>query len=87
MPCVDAIFMLMAAVSLNLLWLALPLLLAFSAGLAGVLVLIGILVVRAKGFAASRWGESRFFRTLPILSAALVTLLGLGLCYHSVHGG
>jgi ABC-type nickel/cobalt efflux system permease component RcnA len=86
-PCWDAIFMLISAVSLNLLWLALPLLLAFSAGLASVLVLVGILVVRAKGFAGSRWGESRFFQALPIVSAALVTVLGLGLCYHALHLG
>ena len=36
--------------------LALPLLLAFSAGLGGVLVAIGVAVVRLKGFAESRWG-------------------------------
>jgi ABC-type nickel/cobalt efflux system permease component RcnA len=84
-PCWDAILMLLVAVSTNLLALALPMLLAFSAGLAGVLVMIGILVVRVKGFAGSRWGESRIFRALPVLSAALVTGLGLWLCYDSVH--
>jgi len=41
------------------LWLALPLVLSFSAGLAGVLVHIGILVVNARNFATSRWGEGR----------------------------
>jgi len=76
--------MLFLAVGMNLLWFAVPLLLAFSAGLAGVLVLIGILVVKAKGFAGSHWGESRFFRALPIISAALVTGIGLWLCYDSV---
>jgi ABC-type nickel/cobalt efflux system permease component RcnA len=84
-PCWDAILMLLVAVSTNLLWLALPMLLAFSAGLAGVLIAIGILVVRVKGFAGSRWGQSRLFRALPILSALLVTALGLWLCYGSVH--
>jgi ABC-type nickel/cobalt efflux system permease component RcnA len=63
------------------------LLLAFSAGLAGVLVLIGVLVVKAKGLAGARWDRSRVFRALPIVSAALVTCLGLWLCYDSVHGG
>jgi ABC-type nickel/cobalt efflux system permease component RcnA len=87
-PCWDAIAMLFLAVGMNLLWLAFPLLLAFSAGLAGVLVLIGILVVKAKGFADSHWGESRLMRSLPIISAAVVTLMGLWLCYDSVrpHG-
>jgi ABC-type nickel/cobalt efflux system permease component RcnA len=86
-PCWGAIFLLLAAVILNRLWLALPVLLAFSAGLAGVLVLIGILVVRVKGFAGSRLGEGRLFQILPIISAVVITLLGLGLCIHAAHGG
>jgi len=84
-PCWDAILMLIVAVSTNLLWLALPMLLAFSAGLAGVLILIGVVVVRAKSLAGSRWGDSRLFRSFPVISAALVTCIGLWLCYDSVH--
>ncbi len=84
-PCWDAIFMVVYAIAAHIVWLALPLLLAFSAGLAGVLVVIGVLVVKARGFAGSRWGESRLFRALPIISAAMVTLLGLWLCYDSIH--
>jgi ABC-type nickel/cobalt efflux system permease component RcnA len=84
-PCYDAIIMLIFAVTARRVWLALPLLLAFSAGLAGVLIVIGILVVQVKGFAASRWGLSRWFRSLPLISAILVIILGLILCYRSVH--
>jgi nickel/cobalt exporter len=84
-PCWDAIAMLGFAVSAHRVWLALPLLLAFSAGLAGVLIVIGVLVVYAKGFASSHWGESRLFRALPVLSAAMVITLSLWLCYESVH--
>ena len=83
-PCYDAIIMLIFAVSARRLWLALPLLLAFSAGLAGVLIVIGILVVQVKGFATARLG-SRWFKSLPLVSAILVILLGLFLCYRSVH--
>jgi ABC-type nickel/cobalt efflux system permease component RcnA len=60
-------------------------LLAFSAGLAGVLVLLGILVVKARNFAGSHWGEGRLVRSLPIVSAVLVTAMGLWLCYDAVH--
>jgi ABC-type nickel/cobalt efflux system permease component RcnA len=84
-PCWDAVILLLAAVAMNLLWLALPLLLAFSAGLAGVLILIGILVVKARGLAGARWGENRLFRMLPLLSALVIIGLGLWLCYDRVH--
>ncbi len=83
-PCWDAIAMLVMAVGMNLFWLALPMLIAFSAGLAGVLVLIGILVVKFRGFAGSRWGEGRLVRMLPIISAVLVTGMGIWLCYEAV---
>jgi ABC-type nickel/cobalt efflux system permease component RcnA len=85
-PCWDAIVMLFLAIAANLLWLALPLLLAFSAGLAGVLVLIGIAVVTVKQFAQSRWGENRLIKALPVVSACIVIGLGLWLCCESVHG-
>lgn len=84
-PCWDAIAMLGFAVSAHRLWLALPLLLAFSAGLAAVLIVIGIAVVYLKDFAGSRWGTGRLVRALPVVSAVLVTVLGLWLCYDSIH--
>jgi nickel/cobalt exporter len=87
LPCTDAILILGLAVGAGKLWLALPMLLSFSAGLAGVLVLIGILVVQARNFASSKFGDGRLMRSLPIVSAVLVTLVGLWLCYESVHGG
>jgi ABC-type nickel/cobalt efflux system permease component RcnA len=60
--------------------------LAFSAGLAAVLVLIGIIVVQVPRFAQSRLGYGKIVRALPILSAVVVTLMGLWLCYEGVHG-
>jgi nickel/cobalt exporter len=86
-PCTDAIVMLIVAIGKGYLDRALPLLLAFSAGLAGVLVAIGMLVVTSKRFAGSRFGESRLFRALPIISAALILCIGLWLCYDALHGG
>jgi nickel/cobalt exporter len=85
-PCWDAIIMLLVAVSLGLLWLALPMLLAFSAGLAAVLVGIGIAVVSAKGLAQKRWGATRLLQALPVVSACVVIALGMWLLYDSVHG-
>jgi ABC-type nickel/cobalt efflux system permease component RcnA len=84
-PCWDAIAMLVLAVSLNLLWLAVPLLIAFSAGLAAVLVVIGVVVVQVKRPLGSHPGADRLLRGLPLASALVITGMGLWLCYDSLH--
>jgi ABC-type nickel/cobalt efflux system permease component RcnA len=88
-PCWDAIILLCLAISAQRLWLGVPLLLAFSAGLAGVLVALGIGVVWARDWAIARWGDGpsvrKLVRLLPLLSAAVITVLGLWLCYDSLH--
>jgi ABC-type nickel/cobalt efflux system permease component RcnA len=87
-PCWDAIAMLGFAIAAQRLWLGLPLLLAFSAGLAGVLVLIGVAVVYAQGrIGGTRWADSRFWRVLPVVSAAVLVVLGLWLCRDSLTPG
>jgi ABC-type nickel/cobalt efflux system permease component RcnA len=86
-PCWDAIAMLGFAIAAQRLWLALPLLLAFSAGLAGVLVLIGIAVVCARSRVSSRWSESWVWRLLPLASAAVLLVMGLWLCRDSLAPG
>jgi ABC-type nickel/cobalt efflux system permease component RcnA len=87
-PCWDAIAMLLLAISAQRLWLAVPLLLSFSAGLAGVLVLLGIAVVRAGEATRARFGEGerfqKFVRALPIASAAVIAALGLFLSFAAV---
>lgn len=85
-PCWDAVALLCYAVAMGLLTLALPMILAFSAGLALVLVVIGIAVVSSKKFAQSHWGANRLVRMLPIVSACAVIAIGIWLCYDSVHG-
>jgi ABC-type nickel/cobalt efflux system permease component RcnA len=86
-PCGEAIVIVVLGLRSQRAWLALPLVLAFSAGLATVLVAIGIAVVSVKGFASSHFGESRLVRALPVVSAVCVTALGLWMCYDSVHAG
>lgn len=85
-PCWDAIALLAWSIAAHQVQLGLPLLLAFSAGLAGVLVLVGVMVVKLKGFGSSKLGEGRLVKALPILSAIAVTLLGAWLCLDSVTG-
>jgi ABC-type nickel/cobalt efflux system permease component RcnA len=87
-PCWDALLLLMLAASSQRLWLALPLLLAFSTGLASVLVVLGVGVVHVRKFASARWGKLERFqglvRTLPLVSAAIITALGLWMCFSTM---
>lgn len=85
-PCVDAIILFVWTVGTSRFWLVLPAILAFSAGLAVVLVVIGVLVVQAPRFAESRFGRGRWLRALPIASAIVVTLMGIWLCFEAVRG-
>ncbi len=79
-PCWDAVLLLVAAAAIGRLDWALPLLVAFSLGLATVLVLVGVSVVYAMRLGQRRFRESRSFHLLPTLSALLLVGLGLWLC-------
>ncbi len=75
-PCWDAVLLLLVAITAGKLAAAVPLLVAFSAGLASVLVALGVAVVYAHRAGGKTFGERRWFRMLPVASAVL--LLGLG---------
>jgi nickel/cobalt transporter (NicO) family protein len=79
-PCPEALGIMLVAVGLNRILLGLGLVVAFSFGLALVLIIIGILLVRAR-FLLDRFGagEGRWQSLLPLASAMMVTLLGLGI--------
>lgn len=86
-PCWDAILIPAVCVAARRPELAWPLVLAFSAGLAGVLVALGIAVVRAREMAGGLLESGRaraVTRLLPIGSAAVIVVLGLWLCWESV---
>ena len=75
-PCGDAVLLLLVAANRGQLAAALPMLVAFSLGLAVVLVMLGVGVVVA-GRAAGRWSGGRWVRLLPVVSAAVLVALGL----------
>jgi nickel/cobalt transporter (NicO) family protein len=86
-PCPDAIVVLLAAVSLNKLALGLGLIVAFSVGLAAVLIGIGILMVTAGAW-MQRWtGEGRLLRALPAISGAVILILGFVIAIQSLIAG
>jgi ABC-type nickel/cobalt efflux system permease component RcnA len=83
-PCPSALVVLLAAVALHRIAYGLLLIVAFSCGLAAVLVAIGLLVV-----CASRWldrfaGGRLLLRRAAVVSAAVITLIGLGLILRAV---
>jgi ABC-type nickel/cobalt efflux system permease component RcnA len=50
---------------------------------------LGVRIVWARNWAATRWGGGermgKVVRALPLVSAAVITALGLWLCYDSLH--
>jgi ABC-type nickel/cobalt efflux system permease component RcnA len=75
-PCTDALAILLAAVHLGNVAAGLAILGAFSLGLAGVLMLVGVLTVRSVGLAARFDAAQRWVRLLPVLSAGLILFIG-----------
>jgi ABC-type nickel/cobalt efflux system permease component RcnA len=72
---------LLISITINRLLFGLVILLAFSLGLAAVLIAIGIAMVLA-GPALSKFSkEGMLMRAVPVGSAALVTLLGVAILY------
>ena len=78
-PCPSALVLLLSAVALGRTALGMLLLVGFSAGLAMVLMGMGVLVLCVGNLlpAGKRVTGSKAFRLLPVASAALITCIGL----------
>lgn len=77
-PCPAALVVLLSAVALQRINFGLLLIVAFSAGLAAVLIAIGLLMVYARRFMSHFQGEGHLItRWLPLTSAALITVFGV----------
>jgi nickel/cobalt exporter len=74
---------LLGAVALNRVGYGVALVGAFSVGLAAALTAIGLLVLKARGFAARRM-SARVAGLIPVLSAAAVTAVGVALTARAV---
>jgi ABC-type nickel/cobalt efflux system permease component RcnA len=79
-PCPGALVVLLSAVALNRIGFGLLLIVAFSVGLALVLMAIGVLMVHAGRWMARWRGDGPLVtRWLPLTSSVVITLLGVGL--------
>ncbi len=78
-PCPSALVLLLSAVALGRIALGLALLVAFSAGLAVVLMAIGMTVVYAKHWIpdSGKAASHPAFRYLPVASAVVIVCAGV----------
>jgi nickel/cobalt transporter (NicO) family protein len=83
-PCPSAMVLLLAAVALNKTAYGMLLVVAFSVGLAITLTAVGLVFLYARNrFHKPRQG-AHWPQLLPILSAGVITVLGIGLCIAAV---
>jgi nickel/cobalt transporter (NicO) family protein len=84
-PCPAALVVLLSALSLNRVGFGLLLIVAFSCGLAAVLIAIGILMVYAHRLMARVHGDSLLItRWLPLTSAAVMTAFGVAIAVQAL---
>jgi ABC-type nickel/cobalt efflux system permease component RcnA len=84
-PCPAALVVLLSGVSMNRAGFGLLLIIAFSAGLAAVLIAIGMLMVYARHFMSRFQSEGAWVtRWLPITSSAFIVLLGIALIWKAL---
>ena len=82
-PCPDALILLLLAIAINRITFGLFILVAFSFGLAFVLIATGILMVTARPF-LERFSGSNVLRVLPALSCSIIIGIGLFMVIKSV---
>ena len=75
-PCPGALVILLLAVALHRIAFGLLMIVCFSLGLAAVLISIGVLMVKARPLMERFTGEGRLVRSLPVLSSAVIILVG-----------
>lgn len=78
-PCPAALAVLLAAVNLGQIVQGIGLVIIFSIGMASVLVAIGIALVKATSFAERFFKWRGWINYIPIVSACIITLLGIAL--------
>ncbi|MBW4519869.1 MAG: sulfite exporter TauE/SafE family protein [Scytolyngbya sp. HA4215-MV1] len=79
LPCPSALVVLLSAIAVGHIGFGLALVSAFSLGLAGVLTGIGLILVYAKHWFERLPLEAPTSRMIPVVSAFLITLFGIGI--------
>ena len=83
-PCPAALAVLLAAISIGTFARGVSLVVIFSLGMAAALVVIGLAMVHAARFAGRYVAESRWTKIVPVISAIIITVIGVGLTAHAI---
>lgn len=84
-PCPAALVVLLSAVSLHRIEFGLLLIVAFSVGLAAVLIAVGMLMVYARQFMSRFHADGTLTtRWLPLVSSVFITLVGVGITSQAI---
>jgi ABC-type nickel/cobalt efflux system permease component RcnA len=83
-PCPSALVLLLGAIALDRAGYGLVLVLAFSVGLAGLLSVIGLLVIYARRFIERLPLDGRIAAAIPVLSALVIVALGVVLIARAI---
>jgi ABC-type nickel/cobalt efflux system permease component RcnA len=75
-PCPEALVVLLMSISTGRIAFGLALLLAFTLGLAAVLIAIGVAMVKAAPAIRKAAGEARWLKTIPVASAMVISVAG-----------
>ncbi len=86
-PCPAALVVLLSAISLGRVGFGLILIIAFSVGLALVLMAIGLLMVYARGLMAAWSGEGHLIQRLPLLSSVVIVIFGCAIALQALIAG
>ena len=85
-PCPSAMVLLLAAIALNKTAYGMVLVVVFSAGLALTLTAVGVAFLYARNHCSKRAFTARWTQLLPVLSAGVITLVGVALLTQAVRG-
>ena len=83
-PCPGALVILLLAVALHRIAFGLLLLVAFSVGLAAILIAIGVLIVKARPLVERFSGDGRWIQRLPIASAVVIIVVGCAITFKTL---
>ena len=86
LPCPSALVVMLSAIALHRIGFGLLLIISFSLGLAVVLTVLGLLVMRARGLMEGASPLAKYMPVLSIFSAGIVTIIGLMLLLRSFTG-